>query len=364
MRAGTATRADGLAIGRRRGDSPPPFTPDGARPMLTTNPLMAFLATANAEAAIMFYRDRLGLRLVEETEFALEFECGEAELTVKFVNELAGINEAELGVRLGITFDGELASGEIEFEDLPGPIGDGLLDVVVVLLITLPPVLIPSGAAGDDVIDGPIAHLPASVEVMMGTDGEDVFGGLSEDRGDGIAEPRGDIADVLFRLIRAMDEGDDELHLGVVFRGVDDLRDPGSLGGGGVFAVRVEEEDIADVIGVIGIVAGAGDTGVGEVSVVKMRAVEGEGGIAIGFVIADQGHDREVRGDLLFLEEVDILVLVERADVDLVTDIEEDIDRFFDGETVFGDDGGFRASDDGFVAGLVFDLVVADDEEP
>jgi len=45
--------------------------------MLTSNEIMAFVATADAEAAILFYRDRLGLRLVGDTEFALEFEAGE-----------------------------------------------------------------------------------------------------------------------------------------------------------------------------------------------------------------------------------------------------------------------------------------------
>ena len=45
--------------------------------MLTSNEIVAFLATADAEAATMFYRDRLGLRLAAETEFALEFEAGD-----------------------------------------------------------------------------------------------------------------------------------------------------------------------------------------------------------------------------------------------------------------------------------------------
>lgn len=45
--------------------------------MLTTNEIMAFVATADAEAAILFYQDRLGLRLVGDTPFALEFEAGE-----------------------------------------------------------------------------------------------------------------------------------------------------------------------------------------------------------------------------------------------------------------------------------------------
>lgn len=45
--------------------------------MLTANEILAFVASANAEDATMFYRDRLGLRLIAETEFALEFELGQ-----------------------------------------------------------------------------------------------------------------------------------------------------------------------------------------------------------------------------------------------------------------------------------------------
>jgi len=50
--------------------------------MLTSNELVAFVATADTEAAMMFYRDRLGLRLVAETPNALEFEAGEIMLRV------------------------------------------------------------------------------------------------------------------------------------------------------------------------------------------------------------------------------------------------------------------------------------------
>jgi catechol 2,3-dioxygenase-like lactoylglutathione lyase family enzyme len=58
--------------------------------MLTTNEVMAFLATADADSATLFYRDRLGLRLVAETEFALEFEAGDA-LTNLRVQKVAAV---------------------------------------------------------------------------------------------------------------------------------------------------------------------------------------------------------------------------------------------------------------------------------
>jgi len=67
--------------------------------MLTTNEIMAFVATADAEAAILFYRDRLGLRLVGDTEFALEFEAGEPPtlLRVQKVKAVAAAPYTALG---------------------------------------------------------------------------------------------------------------------------------------------------------------------------------------------------------------------------------------------------------------------------
>ena len=71
--------------------------------MLTTNEIMAFLATANADAATMFYRDRLGLRFVAETEFALEFEAGEGPilLRVQKVERVVAAPYTALGWRVG-----------------------------------------------------------------------------------------------------------------------------------------------------------------------------------------------------------------------------------------------------------------------
>jgi catechol 2,3-dioxygenase-like lactoylglutathione lyase family enzyme len=46
---------------------------------------MAFIATKSAEKALEFYRDRLGLTLVEDSPFALVFRSGTVELRVQKV---------------------------------------------------------------------------------------------------------------------------------------------------------------------------------------------------------------------------------------------------------------------------------------
>ena len=71
--------------------------------MLTTNEVMAFLATADAEAAIMFYRDRLGLRMTGDNQFALEFELGELPtlLRVQKVEAVTPAPYTALGWRVG-----------------------------------------------------------------------------------------------------------------------------------------------------------------------------------------------------------------------------------------------------------------------
>ena len=88
--------------------------------MLTSNEIMAFVATADAEAAILFYRDRLGLRLVGDTQFALEFEAGELPtmLRVQKVEKLAPQPFTSLGWNvpdIAATIDALVASG-VAFE--------------------------------------------------------------------------------------------------------------------------------------------------------------------------------------------------------------------------------------------------------
>lgn len=50
--------------------------------------LVAFLATKEPAAALRFYRDTLGLRLVEETPFALIFDCSGVTLRISKVGEV------------------------------------------------------------------------------------------------------------------------------------------------------------------------------------------------------------------------------------------------------------------------------------
>ncbi len=53
--------------------------------MLANATLIAFTATRQPVAAIEFYRDRLGLRLVEESPYALVFRAGATMLRVQLV---------------------------------------------------------------------------------------------------------------------------------------------------------------------------------------------------------------------------------------------------------------------------------------
>lgn len=52
-------------------------------------PLVAFVATTDITRAKSFYQDTLGLTLIEETPFALTFDCGGTALRVTPVAQLA-----------------------------------------------------------------------------------------------------------------------------------------------------------------------------------------------------------------------------------------------------------------------------------
>jgi catechol 2,3-dioxygenase-like lactoylglutathione lyase family enzyme len=56
--------------------------------MLSTEKLVAFVSTTNAEHARAFYRDKLGLRLISEDNFALVFESAGAPLRVSLAQEV------------------------------------------------------------------------------------------------------------------------------------------------------------------------------------------------------------------------------------------------------------------------------------
>ncbi len=66
-------------------------------PLLDTSPIMAFSATTDAERAKEFYRDRLGLKLVEDGPFALVFDAAGTMLRVQKVKEIRQAQYTALG---------------------------------------------------------------------------------------------------------------------------------------------------------------------------------------------------------------------------------------------------------------------------
>jgi catechol 2,3-dioxygenase-like lactoylglutathione lyase family enzyme len=65
--------------------------------MLTTRPIVAFVATVDPPRAKAFYADTLGLRLVSEDAFALAFEAGGTLLRVATVQALQPAGYTVLG---------------------------------------------------------------------------------------------------------------------------------------------------------------------------------------------------------------------------------------------------------------------------
>jgi catechol 2,3-dioxygenase-like lactoylglutathione lyase family enzyme len=66
-------------------------------PLLDSSPIMAFSATTDAERAKEFYRDRLGLKLVEDSPFALVFDAAGTMLRVQKVQEVREAQYTSLG---------------------------------------------------------------------------------------------------------------------------------------------------------------------------------------------------------------------------------------------------------------------------
>ena len=56
--------------------------------MLTTSPIMAFVATRDAERARAFYEGKLGLRFVSDEPYAIVFDANGTMLRVQKVREL------------------------------------------------------------------------------------------------------------------------------------------------------------------------------------------------------------------------------------------------------------------------------------
>lgn len=65
--------------------------------MLSSEKLVAFVSTTNADHARAFYRDKLGLRLVSEDGFALVFDSNGATLRVALAKEVKAAPYTVLG---------------------------------------------------------------------------------------------------------------------------------------------------------------------------------------------------------------------------------------------------------------------------
>ena len=65
--------------------------------MLSSEKLVAFVSTTNADHARAFYRDKLGLRLVSEDNFALVFDSGGSPLRVAIAKEVKPAQYTVLG---------------------------------------------------------------------------------------------------------------------------------------------------------------------------------------------------------------------------------------------------------------------------
>jgi catechol 2,3-dioxygenase-like lactoylglutathione lyase family enzyme len=68
--------------------------------MLDSAPLIAFVSATDADRARRFFRDVLGLRLVSESPFALEFDCAGTMLRVTLVDKMAPAPYTVLGWRV------------------------------------------------------------------------------------------------------------------------------------------------------------------------------------------------------------------------------------------------------------------------
>jgi catechol 2,3-dioxygenase-like lactoylglutathione lyase family enzyme len=68
--------------------------------MLGTSSLIGFVSVTDATRARRFYRDLLGLQLVEEGPFALEFDCAGTMLRVALANHVTPAPYTVLGWRV------------------------------------------------------------------------------------------------------------------------------------------------------------------------------------------------------------------------------------------------------------------------
>ena len=90
--------------------------------MLASHPVMAFVATRNAEAARRFYADTLGLRLVSDEPWAIVFDAAGTVLRIQKVEAFTPHPFTALGwnVRDIEAAVAELANRDVHFERYPG----------------------------------------------------------------------------------------------------------------------------------------------------------------------------------------------------------------------------------------------------
>ena len=90
--------------------------------MLAGAPLIAFVSATDADRARRFFRDVLGLSLVSESPFALEFDCAGTMLRVTLVDKMAPAPYTVLGWQVNdiATMVQSLAEAGVKLERYDG----------------------------------------------------------------------------------------------------------------------------------------------------------------------------------------------------------------------------------------------------
>jgi catechol 2,3-dioxygenase-like lactoylglutathione lyase family enzyme len=90
--------------------------------MLDNAPLIAFVSATDTDRARRFFRDTLGLQLVSESPFALEFDCAGTMLRVTLVETIAPAPYTVLGWQVPdiATTVGALAKAGVTLEKFEG----------------------------------------------------------------------------------------------------------------------------------------------------------------------------------------------------------------------------------------------------
>ena len=90
--------------------------------MLNQHPVMTFLATNDSQRALPFYRDVLGLTLVEESPFAVVFDLNGTMLRIQKTRGYTPAPHTALGWQVPAIHDAVRALAErgVRFERYPG----------------------------------------------------------------------------------------------------------------------------------------------------------------------------------------------------------------------------------------------------